>query len=60
MGDLPPQVLRTHWCPACGRFELTRQAWHVRSGTISDRCPSEMVPVEYECAVDREYLRGLS
>lgn len=60
MIDLPPQLLRLHWCPTCGRFEITRQQWHVRAGSISDRCEGLMTTVEYECAVDRDYLRGLT
>lgn len=45
----PPEMLKGYWCPACGRFELTRQAWHVRSGSIADRCEQgEMEPFTYD------------
>jgi hypothetical protein len=45
----PPEHLKGYWCPTCGRFELTRQAWHVRSGSIGDRCEqTEMTPCWYE------------
>lgn len=45
----PPEHLKGYWCPACGRFELVRQAWHVRAGSISDRCEQvEMTACWYE------------
>lgn len=48
MIDLPPDTLKGYWCPACGRFEMVRQAWHVRSGSIADRCnQGEMTAVLY-------------
>lgn len=59
MADLPPRLLRAHWCPVCGRFEIVRQAHHIRSGSISDQCEGLMITVEYECAVDQDYLAGL-
>lgn len=44
----PPETIRAYWCPACGRFEIVNQAWHVRAGSISDRCDQEkMAPVLY-------------
>lgn len=56
MADLPPQRLRLYWCPLCGRHEITAQAWHVPAGELGGRCPMTMRPVEYELAVDRDFL----
>lgn len=47
--ESPPEKIQAYWCPACGRFEKVNFGWHVRSGSISDRCEqTEMRPVVYE------------
>jgi hypothetical protein len=49
MTELPPDSIEGYWCPTCGRFELTKQAWHVRAGSIGDRCEqAEMATINYE------------
>jgi hypothetical protein len=54
--QVPRQQLNTWWCPRCGRHELNHQSWHVQAGTISERCSTTMIQVEYELGVDREFL----
>jgi hypothetical protein len=49
MTKLPPDAIEGYWCPTCGRFELTKQAWHVRADSIGDRCEqAEMTTINYE------------